>query len=511
MVPIGPRTVRRFKDSGLSAIPLGTLTAVCLVFYGATAVAEPDAISLDEVLKHTLALGDGTGCGKAFGISESGVEGLFGKELTAICRPSAVNSAAALGGSLGSLQTTKTVSQFRMVRRRVDSRLGGVHGKRFGLSVATSLNSRDKSEQPAVTDSLRLDSTRQSRFGAFTQVEYELQDRATSRLEAGYEANISQGLIGFDYVTAQGILAGGWVAFATSDADYVDVRFQSFDMVVAPDLGLLSEICKLSPGGGFVDEGVRLGGFAGTRFGSGFADIAVQYSQRNYDYHRNVCTVEAPSRDVPFVRDANSATGFTLDDIYAGTISGQTTLTAWSVSTRAGLDFGTDRFLWGPRVSATALRSTISGLAETGQTSVTNTVTSPGGLQTVRNPGEPTGLELVFEERTRTSLQAEGQLVVAYRFNGPFGELIPRLSASWIHEFQGERQLVTVQMAQDLRPSPTRFSFTTESTDKNKGNIAIGTTALVGTQFAADLAITYLVADSNFSSTSVTAQARWQF
>lgn len=92
-----------------------------------------------------------------------------------------------------------------------------------------------------------------------------------------------------------------------------------------------------------------------------------------------------------------------------------------------------------------------------------------------------------------------------------FGTLIPRASASWIHEFKGERKLVTVHMAQDYRATPARFSFTTDSADKNKGVIAIGVTALLNMQFAADIEVARLIADDNFDATTLTAQARWSF
>jgi hypothetical protein len=66
-------------------------------------------------------------------------------------------------------------------------------------------------------------------------------------------------------------------------------------------------------------------------------------------------------------------------------------------------------------------------------------------------------------------------------------------------------------MAQDLRATPTRFGFTTDRADENKGVVAIGLTALIGTQLAADLEVSHLIADDRFDSTAVTAQARWRF
>jgi hypothetical protein len=88
--------------------------------------------------------------------------------------------------------------------------------------------------------------------------------------------------------------------------------------------------------------------------------------------------------------------------------------------------------------------------------------------------------------------------------------LIPRISGSWIHEFRAERELVTVRMAQDLRATPTRFSFTTDRVDEDKGTIAIGLTAFIGRELTADLEISWLVGDDQFDSTIVRALARWR-
>ena len=486
-------------------------------------------MSLDQALKMTLALGDAEGCGTGFGIvpppsanpaQQAHDEYLvvlreanqLGPQLTAICGSSAVASAAALGGSLGSLQTTKTVSQFRLTRRRIDSR-SSRPSKRFGLNGSTMLAKLDTPSRLTLTDASDLELT-QSGFGVYTQAEYERRDRTTTALEAGYEARISSGLAGFDYAMPNGLLAGAWVGYSNKGGDYTGVNLL--------DGGTdLSDICNLSAGGGFNDVGVKLGSFVGGRFGRGFVDVAAQYSNRDHDYERNVCAIETSSAVSLIEANANSPSGFSsdgvpIDDIYAGTLSGQTTLTEWSVSVRSGYDFGDERLLWGPRVSITYVKSKIDAFTENGQTSVTNTVNSnPNNapiITTKRNPGDPTGLELAFDDQSRTSLQTEAQFVAAYRFEQKFGTLIPRASASWLHEFKGEREQVTVRMAQDFRGSGAKLiRFTTDSADKNKGVIAVGVTALLNAQFAADIEVAHLVADDNFDATTFTAQARWRF
>lgn len=526
----GTATLSRTTSAGRFGLACGV---ALLGLTSTPALAEPDPKSLDQTLTETLGLGKNTGCDTGFGITDADSSGSIddeltllrganqlGRELTAVCGSSAVTSAAALGGSLGSLQTTKTVSQFHLTRRRIDSRLG-VRGKRFGLGGWATLAALDNPIRPTRTDATDFESMPESRLSVFAQADYEQRDRHTTTLEAGYEANISGGLIGIDYVMPVGLLIGAWAGYGYTDAEYTGTnllinRGQPSALTNSLTPALLVDICNLSPGGEFDAQSFKLGGFVGTRFGRGFADVALQYNRGDYDYQRNICAIEAPSTTNPIIVDNGFPSGFSnggvqVDDIFAGTISGKTTLTEWSVSARTGFDFGDERLLWGPRVSITYLRSELDGFTETGETSVTNSVLSNGGLLTTRAPGEPIGLELAFDKQSRTSLQTEAQFVAAYRFESRFGAIIPRVSASWIHEFRGERELVGIRMAQDYRASPTRLSFTTDSVDKDKGIIALGVTALVSESFAADLRVTHLVADKKFDSTTVAAQARWRF
>jgi len=492
--------------------------------------AEPAPRSLDQALVEVLALGRANGCGPAFGVPDFGFSqsnldaflaaerdaGRIGKEIAAICGSSAVASAAALGGTLGSLQTTKTVSQFRAARNRADSRLDA-RGKRADLERPILLAQAGGSSTPLGID---IGAPADGGLGLFIQASDERRDRATTALEAGYRANIGELVFGVDYVTRERLVAGAWVGYRRADADYraAQVLIGGANAGFGDSLNgaLQADVCKVGPGGGFDDKGARFGGFVARRFGGGFADAGVQFSRRNYGYQRNVCAIEGNSDAI--VRSATSVSGFAsggidIDDIYAGTIAGKSRLTEWGLSTRLGFDFGDDRFQWGPRVSLTYLRTTIGAYTETGRTSVTHTVSSntPAVLRTARAAGDPIGLELAFDRQRRTSLQSELQLVAAYRHETAFGTVVPRLAVSWLNEFKGERELVTVRMAQDRRADPTRFSFTTDGADKSKGTFTLGLSWLHGAQFTADIEVSRLFADDRFDATTVAVQAFWRF
>ena len=522
------RTDLRARKGAKHAVPI----AATLLGLSSPALAEPAPVSLDVALTSVLALGQADGCSTAFGIPDQGGQlaldqflvqlrdsGQLGREITAICGSSAVSSAAALGGNLGSLQTTKTVSQFRIARRRLDSRLDAQDQekeKRSGSVRSIMLAAVGDPARSPISDTSALQPHSPTGFGIFGQAEYERRKRDASALEPGYKADIVGGVVGIDYATAGGIVFGAWAGYRDTDAGFRGSNLVVGRPELSSDPSLVADICRVGAGGGFDDRGGQFGGFLGTRVGKGFVDLAVQYSRRDYDYQRNICAIESATG--PIERDPLSPSGFSvdgqrIDDVYAGTITGKTRLTEWSVSGRVGYDFGSERLLWGPRLSITYLKSRLDGFTENGRTSVTNRVESNNDLVlfTDRAAGDPTGLELAFDKQSRTSIQSEAQLVAAYRFDTQFGALVPRVSASWIHEFKGNRELIGVRMAQDLRAQPTRFSFTSDRVDKNKGVLAIGLTAVFTREFAADVEVARLVADDRFDSTTIRAQARWRF
>lgn len=529
-----------------SSLMVGALLGGCW----APALAEPAPRSLDQALVDTLSLGNAQGCGAAFGIPDLSLIPAYvglgqqeavdtylrderlakrlGNELAAVCGSSAVASAAALGGSLGSPQTTKTVSQFRMARARADSRLDS-RGKRAGLERPVLLAQLGGGVGVARSDAAFGPAPQEAGVGMFTQVSHERRERATTALEAGYKAGVGEVLVGIDYAAREPWVGGAWLGYRSTDADYRNVQL----LLGGANAGLggslsgnqggvsQAEVCKIAAGGGFEDQGLRLGGFVATRIGEGFVDVGLLFSRRNYSYRRNVCAIEADGSAL--VPDPLSVSGFRsaafvagqgqVDDIYAGTVAGKTRLTEWGWSARLGFDAGTAQWLWGPRVSLSYLRTALGAYTETGRTSVTHRVESnnPAILSTTRTAGSPTGLELTFEQQRRTSLQSEVQMLAAYRHETGFGSLVPRVALSWQREFKGQRELVNVRMAQDFRANPTRFSFTTDGSDKSKGSLSLGLLLMRGPQLAVDLEVTRLLADDRFDSTQMALQAVWRF
>lgn len=522
--------------------------------------------SLDNQLRSQLALGNADGCVQFLRVPanspnvqdavDDAIDTLqanrqIGNELAAICSPSAVASASAMGGALDTVQATKTVSQFRLVRRRIDNRL----------------NQPSRPPQPTTpTRRLRLlpqfelDRGSGTGLGVFGEFERQWKDRETSEFDLGYTSRINGFLGGVDYAW-EGSVVGGWMGYSKTKGDFNPVVPQvaspggAVDRDATTFLGnaqTLSRVCgDLSGGGTFDDGDFRLGGFAARSWGSrGFVDAGVSFDRRNNKYARNVCTIEVQGSPLAFVsgvrfRDANgngivdngeintanpqvnvlfvdgnndgllSVNESPNDDIYAGTISGDARVHETAFSGRTGYDFQAGAITFGPRVVFTHTSTTVDGYSETGRSSVNNDVhpnaLDPGEPNFTRQLGGPIGLELVFDERRYRSdlLQLGGQ--ASFHVERSTVTLVPFASAYLRQEFGSEFINNTVRMAQDLRTSPVRFSFSNNGPDRSTVDLSGGMSLLFDNGLTAQATVSKLLFDRFINATSLTGGVRWRF
>jgi uncharacterized protein YhjY with autotransporter beta-barrel domain len=523
--------------------------------------------SLDDQLRSTLALGDADGCVQFLGVPansqnrqedvDDAIDALqvsrqIGNELAAICSPSAVASASAMGGALDTVQATKTVSQFRLVRRRIDNRL--------------SQPSRQPPPAPQpprrfqLLPQFELDRGTGTGVGVFGEFERQWKDRETSQFDLGYTSRINGFMGGVDYAW-EGSVVGGWMGYSKTKGDFnpivplVASPGGTVDQNATNFLGnpqTLSRVCGDLSGGGSFDEGnFRLGGFAARSWGErGFVDGGLSYDRRNHSYARNVCTIEVQSSPLAFVsgvrfRDAN-ANGQVdngeinnanpqvnvlfvdgnndgllnvgespNDDIYAGTISGDARINETAFSGRAGYDFQSGYVTFGPRVVFTHTSTTVNGYSETGRSSVANDVhpnaLDPNEPDFTRQLGGPVGLEMVYDARSYRSdlLQLGGQ--VSFQVERSTVTLIPFGSAYLRQEFGSEFINTTVRMAQDLRTNPVRFSFSNNGPDRSTVELAGGMSLHFDNGLTAQAAVSKLLFDRFINATSLTGGVRWRF
>ncbi len=517
------------------------------------ALAQAKPPSQDDQLRSLLGLGDAAGCWRLLGVQQNGndvdlklkdLNTQIGSELRAICGSSQVTSASSQGGAINSLQATKTVAQYRLVRRRIDQRLD---------QRRTTRPTRQLVGVPMPLSPMQ-DFATDGRLAVFGEFELERRNRSQTLYETGYEADVGGLTIGVDYLLRGGVV-GAWIGQANQDAalnengPLIGSPFGATDEAfrrLLNDATVRAAVCGAAPApGSFTQSATRAGGFAGRRLGdNGFVDIAISASRRAHESSRGLCAIEnqgtpafaanvifndansngrvdageivaGPGRGLLF-NDANNNGVVNLaesvfDDIFAGTLRGRTNIQELSASFRTGADYGGAHWRVGPRVSATVSRATTSAYAETGSSSADNRVRSNDGTVIVRALGGPIGLELAYDAQSRASVLLDAGAEIAYRMTTRRGDIVPHASAMLRHEFVNDLQIVTVRLAQDLRATPTRFTFATDGRDPNAALITAGVSAELSTRASARIEVTHLVADSLYRSGALSAQFRWRF
>ena len=383
----------------------------------------------------------------------------------------------------------------------------------------------------------------------------EQRDRINTAYESGYESTVRGISVGLDHAWGTAV-AGGWVSFTSVDADltrsgvliaspFAGAEDRDFRRLV-DDPGVLGSVCGGVPSPGTLEQNAtRVGGFIGKLFGGGgFVNASVSWSRRTHDYARGLCVIEnqgqpafapgvafndlnsngivdagevqtASGRGVLFRDDDANGTLDTneavFDDIFAGTISGSPRLREVGFSVRTGGDLGAGGWSVGPRAILTYARATTGAFTESGRSTVATPVRPNSGNVVQRALGGPTGLELAFSEQARYSMLLDLGAELARRIDTPFGAIVPHGSAYWRHEFNDDRDILTVRMAQDLRSTPSRFSFATDAPDANTALVAAGASLLFGARFAVRAELRQLLLDDLFDARAITAQARLRF
>jgi uncharacterized protein YhjY with autotransporter beta-barrel domain len=542
--------------------PVALLLVICfgLLFTQRVAQAQANRPSLDAQLRSQLALGNALGCAQLLRLPAAAVQddvddaidvlqaaNQIGNELAAICSPSAVASASGMGGALDTVQATKTVSQFRLVRKRIDNRL---------KTTPPPATPPSRRLFPLQGSSVQLG--RSSGLGVFGEFGHEWKDREMTNRDIGYASRINGGLGGVDYASERGVV-GGWIGYARTKGDFNRtvpvVAGAAVDPVATAFLSneeTASQVCGgLTGGGEFTDRNLRFGGFAARSWGNdGFVDLGVSLDRRNHNYTRNACVIEVISNPLAFVSgirfrdadgdgvqdagelnnannavnvlfvDSNNNRTFDVgesvnDDVFAGAISGKTKAREAAISMRAGYDLRAGSLVFGPRATFTHTSTKVDGYSETGRSTVANDVhpvaLDPGEPNFTRQLGGQTGLELVYDERRYRSDLLQLGAEASYRIYRSGSELVPFASFYWRREFGNEFIDNTVRMAQDLRPDPVRFSFSNTGPDRNSGEATGGLSLIFENGLTVQAAVSGIVLDRFIKSTAVTGAARWRF
>jgi hypothetical protein len=480
----------------------------------------------DAQIRTMLGLGEAIGCIKLLGITTTDQQTVaaaitaakFGKELSAICGPSAVNSASSTSGGVVTIQAAKTVSSPRPSPKPQSRRSSATRPSRDLGFLAL---------MPASSPALQLTDETVGGVGVFGGIQLDDRNRIDTPYESGYEATVKGFLGGVDYAS-DAVVAGGWVGTSRTQAEFPRFAALLSGTVNAATSGFLSSasnlsaVCGgLSTGGGFEDRTTQFGGFVGSGLGGGgFVEGGVGWTRLEHAYDRNVCAIEGNNGAFKLgtvgqrqiLQDEN---GNPIDDIFAGTISGLRLTRELSFSVAGGAQVGNQVISFVPRAELTVRRAASDAYVETGVSTAMGspdpvtgvlTVTPNAGDKITFTLGGPTGLELAFDAQTRTSIVLESGGTISVRA----GRVLPYAGGFWRREFNDDFPVVTVRMAQDTRTTPTTFTFGQDASDRDSllfrvGCVVGGAKGTVRVEWARD------TRNALFSGRSLSALAQVRF
>jgi uncharacterized protein YhjY with autotransporter beta-barrel domain len=161
-----------------------------------------------------------------------------------------------------------------------------------------------------------------------------------------------------------------------------------------------------------------------------------------------------------------------------GLASSNSTADVFNASILTGYDHPIGRFTIGPRLGLTYGRTKIGGYTEDGGT----------------------GIELGYDDQYVTSLQSVVGIQASAAVSMGWGILVPQFNADYIHEFENNQRFINVQFAEDLRATPTRFTFQNDVPVRNYGNLGIGLLAVLPNGIQPFVSFRAMVGNSQFDN-----------
>ena len=253
-------------------------------------------------------------------------------------------------------------------------------------------------------------------LSVFISGDYESKNRDVTALEDGYDSDLGSVTAGADYLLGTKGVVGVALNYQNLNGDF-------------------------DGGGDFetMSYGVALYGSYFPRENL-FADLVFGYARKDYDVNRVVAFNQGGA---PIIAPTP--------------ITSNTDGNEFSLRGLVGYDVPMQRFTVGPRVGFNYVYTDIDGFTEKGST----------------------GMELMFDDRSRTSFQSTLGVQASAAFSTGFGVLSPQVNLDWIHEFEDDQQSIDVQFAGDLRANATKFVFNSEDPDRDFFQFRLGLVAVL--------------------------------
>ncbi len=257
--------------------------------------------------------------------------------------------------------------------------------------------------------------------GFFASGLVESLNRDITTFQDGYKSNILGITAGADYRFNKRLVAGLALSYSNTDGDF-------------------------RSGGNFSTNS-----YGGLLFASyvptdkTFIQLTGGYTRNSYLIARaasaSVTPPGAPSR-IPF-GGVNSISGIASSNSNGNVLN---------LGFLTGYDHPIGRFTIGPRAGLNYSNTKIGGYSEAGIT----------------------GIELKYDDQSINSLQSVLGIQGSAAFSTGLGVLIPQVNADYIHEFANSQRFIGVQFAEDLRATPTKFTFQNDVPVRNYFNLGTG-------------------------------------
>jgi len=398
--------------------------------------------------------------------------GPIGPNLSRHCSPNLektnLSGGSVIGGSLSSLQSTRTVSQFDARRRRSPDIQGATVSN---YSYEGSLTQTGDGYFSLVDDG---DGVTEANvlvpfegFSVFGQVEYENYRQSATRYEPAKDVDVFTVQFGALWSISQDSIVGFKGIYSTGDG--VSPRPGNVALISEQPLGAgqvligsFEDLCGV-PDDGTVDTD-EFGGsllYQGMLMENGFISAEVGASKGRVSYRNSLCTIDVAVSD-----DVLSPVNQT-----AGVIRGSPDYYGLFGEIKTGYDWDYNGVSVGPRLTLKAWWKSVDEYSETEDAGRPNPIT--GATLPI------TGASLRYQDQdissfqTRIGIAASSPVIVGNMTVVPFAQM------DYIHEFAYDQRTIKATFVEDGRPEPLVFSFKTNQPDRDFFELRSGVVAEV--------------------------------
>jgi len=355
------------------------------------------------------------------------------------------SSAVSSGGGSGAAMSRSSRTNDAALRRRREN----ARTEQSNASLPQHVNGGAASSD--------IDSPLFENGSVFMSYDYRNEEQDVTRYEDGRDSDRQTLLLGADYRFSDALVAGAAIGFDELTGDFAG-------------------------GGEFETAGYNVALYVSWQaIDRLFVDVSASFDFKDVESTRIV------GRRIAFIPLGQTEPLIFYNPAYTP-VDGETDSKAFAADILSGYDFSLGRFVFGPRVGASILNTSIDDYIETGSSPMT----------------------LAFDEQTDESLQSSAGLQASAAFTVGGVVIVPQVNVDWLHEFSSDQRVITVRFAEDLRTNPVKFGFLNQPPDRDVYTARIGAVAVFKHGLSAFVSAEKLFAHDYREQFGVSAGVRWE-